>query len=110
MTAMLPVPCCCSRSTLARKRGEFCNRGGFRTRRAGFFIPGKRVRTAGLAEDRLGQVRFVETAPGVPVGESTVDDDGWQAADPVTAGRHPNRGIVHVANFPITLRAPQKPR
>ena len=60
---------------------------------------------AAPAEDRLGQCRFVETVPGVPVGEATVDDDCRQAADAITGGRHRDSGIVHVANFDIVLAA-----
>jgi hypothetical protein len=74
--------------------------------RAGFFqFQGSGFVGRDSAEDRLGQGRFVETSPGVAVGESTVDDDGRQAADAVTAGRHRDGGIVHVANFDIVLGA-----
>ena len=56
-------------------------------------------------EDLPGQGPFVETAPGVPVGEAAVDDDCRQAADAITGGRHRDSGIVHVANFDIVLAA-----
>ena len=58
-------------------------------------------------EDLPGQGRFVGTEPGA-VRESTVDDDGWHAADAVIAGRRSDGGIVHVADFDIVLGARQK--
>jgi hypothetical protein len=54
------------------------------------------------------RVIFVGTAPRAAVGESTVDDDGRQAADAVTTGRHRDSGIVHVTNFYIVLGTCQK--
>src|SRR5215469_3985846 len=60
------------------------------------------------AEDLLGQGIFVETYPGAPVSETTVDDDSRQAADAVTGGRHHDGGIVHITNFDIVLGACQK--
>src|SRR5262249_40071693 len=60
------------------------------------------------AEDLPGQGIFVETYPGAPVSETTVDDDSRQAADAVTGGRHHDGGIVHVTNFDIVLGACQK--
>ena len=60
------------------------------------------------AEDFPGQGCFVGTTPRAAVGESTVDDDGRQAVDAVTTGRHRDSGIVHVANFYIVLGTCQK--
>ena len=59
-------------------------------------------------DDRLGQRLFVETECGAVVGETTVDDDGRQAANAVTGGCRYDGGIVHVANFDIVLGARQK--
>ena len=42
------------------------------------------------------------------VGETTVDDPSWHAADAVTGGDRRDDGIVHVANFDIMFGARQK--